>query len=104
MSGNQVSMWRVQAMSEYKDETKDETKGGTKGGKKHQFSVQRVEGLQGLQDLLNSTEGKVDSWQRVGDGATFIVVMSGIPVKEEPVVPVEEADEANGNKAKKKSA
>jgi hypothetical protein len=83
-------------MSEYKDESK--------GGKKHQFSVQRVEGLQGLQDLLNQTEGgKVDSWQRVGEGATFIVVMSGVPVKEEAPA-AEEADEANGNKAKKKSA
>jgi hypothetical protein len=88
-------------MSEYTD-VKDAKE--TKGGKKHQFSVQRVEGLQGLQDLLNSTEGgKVDSWQRVGDGATFIVVMSGVPVKEEPA-PVDEAEEANGNKAKKKSA
>jgi hypothetical protein len=72
----------------------------------------RVEGLQGLQDLLNSTEGgKVDSWQRVGDSATFIVVMSGVTLPPEPEPePVPEAaaaePEENGKKAapQKKSA
>jgi hypothetical protein len=95
----------MSAYPEVKDVDVKETKGAAKGGKKG-FSVQRVEGLQGLQDLLNQTEGgKVQSWQRVGEGATFIVVLEGVPVKEEPVAaPVEEAEEANGNKAKKKSA